>query len=149
MNMRKFFNINKKHIILAGGLLITDLKNKKLFLFFNKKRNVYEDFGGKIENKDKNINETINREVSEESNSLITKINKSKGFYSYIPDSKYLLHVVDKSEVNIDKKIKVGKWISIKDIYREKVQINRRLGIYLECNTIDYNPKHIIKIENK
>ena len=70
-------------------------------------KNFYEDFGGKTDLKDNNINETICREANEETNGVLNKNDIMKylksGKYIYFKRGKYLLNISRTSEeFNID-----------------------------------------------
>lgn len=85
----------------AGGAMpyIYDLTNKDLSFLMIVDGDKYCDFGGKIDPKDANIQETISREVFEESNGIfkkryiLDKIKKLDGIYSQ--HSKYLLYLFE------------------------------------------------------
>lgn len=69
----------------------------------NKKYNVYEDIGGKTDENDKCINETLLREIFEETNNIISKeiITKhlaQNNYYIYSLKSKYYLLLVKASK---------------------------------------------------
>lgn len=92
-----YYNNNKKYQIKAGGAIfyhIDDKKNLKFLMIKNK--NKYEDFGGKTDMNDLSIEETVAREVEEESNKIFTKkeiIENIKNLTPiYTQASKYLLY---------------------------------------------------------
>lgn len=102
---RPTFETPNKHPIRAGGLLIYKITNNTLnFLMIQSNRGL-EDFGGRTDNEDSNINDTIARETSEESNNVITKddvhelINNGTGEDAYVPLCKYWLCI---RESNVD-----------------------------------------------
>ena len=84
--------------IKAGGIIFYHYdkhENDLKFLMINK-NNIYEDFGGKTSLSDAIIEETVAREVEEESNSIFSKksiltkiVNKTP---LYTKNSKYLLY---------------------------------------------------------
>src|ERR1700744_3977297 len=83
----------------AGGVLFYKIDDDDHIKFLMiKNRGKYEDFGGCTDNGDKNIMETIAREVQEESNNIFKKkdiLNRIKTItpiYSKI--SKYLLYII-------------------------------------------------------
>lgn len=86
---------NKDKELKAGGIIF--YKDKKLLLINS--NNKIEDFGGKTEPKDKNIYDTVAREVEEESNRIFNfndirnKIEDEN--YIYIPWSKYALFFIE------------------------------------------------------
>ena len=76
------------------------------------KRNVYEDIGGKTDEKDLCINDTISRETVEETNGIITeeliKEHSNKDNHSiYLNKGKYYLLLVEanKTIADIDRRI--------------------------------------------
>jgi hypothetical protein len=121
-NRPTFFN-NDNQPIRAGGVIFYKIdpltKQIKILMQYtqrinqktNIKRNVYEDIGGKTDEKDNNINDTIIREVVEETNGIITKeifqehLDKEKKDY-YLKHSKYYLILIEanKNIVNIDRR---------------------------------------------
>lgn len=121
MDNRPTFYTNDTKPIRAGGIIFYDqdplTKQIKLLMQYTKKndRNIYEDIGGKTDEKDTCINDTIIREVVEETNNIITKeILKDYliklNHHIYLPKSKYYLLLVkaDKDIINIDRR-KYGK----------------------------------------
>jgi len=120
MSNRPTFYINDKPIR-AGGVIFyyqDELtKNIKILVQYtertvdNIKRMLYEDIGGKTDEIDKCINDTIIRETIEETNNIITKEMLEKYFskenkYIYLAKSKYYLVLikVDDDIKNIDKR---------------------------------------------
>lgn len=95
--------------IKAGGIIFYKYINDEIYLLLIKSNNKYEDFGGKTDNSDQSICETIAREVEEESNKIFKKKNILKRIekctdYIYSSISKYLIYVIELSEEesNID-----------------------------------------------
>ena len=118
---RPTFYINKSPIR-AGGVIFyyqDELtKNIKILMQYtertidNVKKNLYEDIGGKTDNVDTCINDTIIREVIEETNNIITKEILDKYFikdnkYIYLKKSKYYLVLVKVEDdiKNIDRRL--------------------------------------------
>lgn len=141
-----YFNNDPKLEIKAGGLLLyrfnKNINNFELLMI--NKNNVYEDFGGKTDCLDKNIHDTIIREVIEESNGLLNKsflnkvINKSNSIYKN--KSKYLLLIAKTNEYfdpnefgkceiekNISRKV---EWIPVGKILSNSIKIHIRLRFY-------------------
>lgn len=90
-----YFNGDQGKEVKAGGILF--YRNNKLLMIYS--RNQIEDFGGKSDIDDKNIYDTVSREVEEESNKIF-KAEKIKNLikgepYVYIPWSKYALFFVE------------------------------------------------------
>lgn len=92
-----YYKDNKELEIKAGGVIFyhIDSENHLKFLMI-KNRGKYEDFGGKTEKVDTCIEDTISREVDEESNSIFKKSDVKKGLKNnssiYTNNSKYLLY---------------------------------------------------------
>ena len=90
----------KRFPIRAGGVLfyrkIDD--DIELLLIHNEYRNCYEDFGGRTDEKDATIEDTIAREADEESNGLFKKedikIRMMFSKKSYSIQSKYMMYFV-------------------------------------------------------
>lgn len=97
---RPTFDYNEKPVR-AGGILFykKNIETDKYELLLIHSRNQYEDFGGCSDVKDKNIQDTIVREVYEESNKIFKKkfirkkIKNSEPIY--IPRCKYLMYFVE------------------------------------------------------
>ena len=95
---RKTFILNNDNnkIISAGGALIYKIENNNPFLLLININNKYEDLGGKVDNDDTNIYDTVTREIYEESNGLVYNNIKTRLMNSphvYISHSKYLLFI--------------------------------------------------------
>jgi hypothetical protein len=113
-NDRPTFFYKQKYPIRAGGILFYRIKNKKYEYLVVKTNDTYSDLGGKTEICDRDIYDTISREVKEESNDyfiqnsiyslLVDNINKSK----YLVKAKYLLFIL---ESHIDTDINNLDWI--------------------------------------
>lgn len=100
-NQRPIFHYEEINEIKAGGILFyryNEITNENDFLLINS-RNNYEDFGGRTDQVDSNIIDTISREVYEESNCIfekdfIIKKIENNDEKIYIPYCKYLLYIV-------------------------------------------------------
>jgi len=72
---RPVFNIRSNDdedvVVSAGGVILYRINNNQLELLMMTNRGKYEDLGGTTDNRDKDIYDTIAREVWEESNELI------------------------------------------------------------------------------
>ena len=155
-----FANNDENQPIRAGGVVFYKsdpvTKQIKMLMQYTKridqktniKRNVYEDIGGKTDEKDNNINDTIMREVVEETNGIITKEivkehldkdhNKMTQGY-YLKHSKYYLILVEanKSIINIDRrafgkeeingKIRQFHWIDVNRLNTKGTPFNERI----------------------
>jgi hypothetical protein len=121
-NRPTFFN-NNTQPIRAGGVIFYKIdpltKQIKMLMQYteridqrtNKKRRIYEDIGGKTDENDKSINDTIIREVVEETNGIITKEIAQEHLEKthhkiYLKHSKYYLILVeaDKNIISIDRR---------------------------------------------
>ena len=95
-NIRPTFYTKTKKQIKAGGVLF--VKDDKYLLQKKLKKGSfqYSDFGGKTDSTDKDIIDTIIREVKEETNNqiLLTRNQLKKAKKSYISKSKYLLFII-------------------------------------------------------
>lgn len=103
---RKIFSITLENgeiaDITAGGVILYRIINNKVELLLATNRHKYEDLGGRTDNEDKDISNTISREVYEESNKLINKqsiLNRIKSRikrkdYILSKTSKYLLFII-------------------------------------------------------
>jgi hypothetical protein len=82
----------------AGGILPYKIMNGELYFLMINKNNIYEDFGGKIENSDETPEDMASREACEESNCLLDKeiIKRNiieSSFNIYIKHAKYVLYI--------------------------------------------------------
>jgi hypothetical protein len=92
----------------AGGVLFYKKENNTYFFLMINDDGKYEDFGGCTDDCDKNINETISREVEEESNCIfkredILKRLDSSTMYINV-QSKYIYYIMEVT--NKEKKLK-------------------------------------------
>ena len=93
-----YYNKNNNNEIKAGGVMFYYYNRKKNTIYFLmiKNEKAYEDFGGKTEKQDNHIDDTVCREVAEESNFIFTEdyVNKKikTGVSLYTKRSKYLLY---------------------------------------------------------
>lgn len=101
-----YYTINqRKYPIRAGGVMFYKKNddNIELLMIHNQDRNRYEDFGGCTDEKDKSIEETIAREVDEESNGVFKKndIIQRLRFArrAYCNSSKYLMYFVQVNNI--------------------------------------------------
>ncbi|ARF08861.1 hypothetical protein Catovirus_1_911 [Catovirus CTV1] len=106
-----YYDNDKSKEIKAGGAIFYKYAEDDLYLLLTKTNNKYEDFGGKIDDDDKNIYETISREIEEESNGVFKKDHIMKkldecndNVYSKV--SKYYIAILplDEEESQIDVK---------------------------------------------
>lgn len=100
-----FFNDDPSKPILAAGLILYKMSGSKMHLLMISKSKI-EDIGGKIEHIDKSVHETVIREVSEETNNILSMtLDRLKNCNQiYIPSSKYVIHIVkaNNSEKNLN-----------------------------------------------
>ena len=121
--------------IRAGGVLYYHFNLKKgcvEYLFAQYRNNIFEDFGGKTEKCDYSIEDTVAREVSEESNNVFckhkTKCVLEKNKFVYLPSSKYcvyfikLNHRIDEHKFDVIEKHlgykRTVHWISSDQIHK-------------------------------
>ncbi len=161
-NRPTFFLNSDNQPIRAGGIIFYKIdpltKQIKMLMQYtsridkntNKKRNVYEDIGGKTDENDKSIYDTITREIIEETNGIITKeIIKehlddeyhkiNQGFY--LDHSKYYLILIEanKNIINIDRraygkvetngKIRQFHWIDANRLKTTGTPFNQRIWL--------------------
>lgn len=104
MGERPVFYLKLNQPCKAGGVIFYQIRNNRVELLLIKHNGLYEDFGGKTDNIDRTIKDTIIREVVEESNSVFTRFevrDKIRGRGLYLPQAKYLLYLVPlEKEVN-------------------------------------------------
>lgn len=147
-----YLNDDANKPITSGGVIIYRFVKNNMELLLSDTRNNYEDLGGLIDQKDKDILSTISREAFEESNNLLKKTsikNRLKNAsYIYIPKCKYVVYVIkaNKSEEkltsanfgdkelhdNIDRKI---KWIPL-DIFLLPETIKYKLNWRLKSKIL-------------
>ncbi len=158
-----YYNNNKTMELRAGGCLFYKFDNKKMHVLLIKNYGVYEDFGGKTDIVDKCIDDTIIREVLEESNCLINEdeligqlnmINHINHMHQnkcvYVKRSKYLLYIVEASENQAlltsemfgDKEFHDGilrtvEWIEYDDMKTNKIKNNIHIRL-LSANIFRY-----------
>ena len=121
-----YYNDDKKKKISAGGVLFyyIDDGNMKILMSTYKDGRM-SDFGGRINEDDQDINETIAREVEEETNGIYRRsyvlkhLKNSKSFYT--EKSGYLIYLV-KLDEDIDVKL-FGDWEFSDDIPRRVMWI--------------------------
>ncbi len=161
-NRPTFFNNDENQPIRAGGVIFykidTLTKQIKMLMQYterldqrtNIKRHVYEDIGGKTDEIDNNINDTIIREVVEETNGIITKEivqdyldkeNHKKNQCYYLKHSKYYLILIEanKNIIDIDRRSygkveKNGKqrqfhWIDATRLNTKGTPFNQRIWL--------------------
>jgi len=89
----------KGNIVTGGGVLFYKYVKHDMYVLLMENRNKYEDLGGGVDSSDKNMYDTISREVNEESNQLINKnsilkrIKKSNDWF-YSKKSKYIVFLI-------------------------------------------------------
>lgn len=137
--------------ITAGGVLIYKFnKNNEMKLLLIDSRDKYEDFGGRVDSKDRSIYSTVSREAFEESNELLDKQSIRSRIktapYVYIKIAKYIVYIIEATETeaqltmsdfgtkeiyeDINRKV---KWISLEKFLEPEMQkqrINWRLTHY-------------------
>jgi len=135
--------------IRAGGVLIYKKYNGHLKFLLIKKLtygdDLHEDIGGKTDTCDKDIYDTISREVSEETNKVIDqeviREQIKNGTPLYVPFSKYLIYLVEANEDQL--KLKSDDfgdeethdsikrkiyWIKIQNFIHDRYNFNPRMN---------------------
>ena len=142
-------NNNKKNPLRAGGCLFYKFdENNKMHVLLIKNHGKYEDFGGKTDEVDKCIDDTIIREVMEESNYLIDecelKDQLDKNNCVYVKRSKYLLYIIEASEKQANL---TGKMFGNKELHDnlfrivewmeyEEMKLKKNIHVRLLCADI-------------
>ena len=106
--------------ISGGGVILYRIKNDELQLLLMINRGKYEDLGGTSESKDKDIYQTVAREVCEESNELISK----KSILSRIKESEYILSKTSKYILFIIKANKQESELSSEEFGEREIHDN-------------------------
>lgn len=97
-----YYEDDKEKPLRAGGVLFYRLDKEEYKLLLIYSRDNYEDFGGCTDNIDKDIKDTVSREVAEESNFVFSKkfilnnLDDKKAVY--IAKSKYVLYFIELEE---------------------------------------------------
>lgn len=97
---RKTFYLDNEESkpITAGGVMIYRFNNNDIEVLLADTRGTFEDLGGCVDKKDKDIMSTVAREAFEESNELLnrkkirTRLKTAK--YVYVPKMKYLVYLI-------------------------------------------------------
>ena len=106
--------------IRAGGILFYKITNNNKYFLVIEEKGKYSDLGGKTEEYDENIYDTISREVYEESNGFFNKneiydMIIKKNNEEYLENAKYLLFII---ELNINNNINNLQWILKNDFIK-------------------------------
>lgn len=134
-NLRPTFYYKDIYPIRAGGVLLYRMVLNDIFILMINNNGIYEDIGGKTDTLDKTYNDTIRREVMEESNNIIN-INKFDNPI-YFAKSKYIMYIMQTNE-NYDCNIfgnielfnsmkRTFEWVHINDIKNNKIKLHPRL----------------------
>lgn len=97
---RKFFKTNRGPVYAAGVLFYVYDDENRCKVLVQIKQHKTEDIGGKVDIRDRDIYETVIREVKEETNREI-KISKHRLIESkflYIPKAKYVLFLINATQ---------------------------------------------------
>lgn len=152
-----YYNNNEKLEVRAGGVVFyryTKRMSEPEFLMVNYNGR-YEDFGGKTDNIDNNIIDTICREVDEESNNIFSKIHVLNMIENkkpiYCQKSKYVVYIVKINKYVDPKKFghkekhnnvpRTVKWIKISNILNKEFiesMLHIRLKFYYFFKRIEY-----------
>jgi hypothetical protein len=149
-----YFDNDETKEIKAGGVIFYKYYNKNIEILLShiEINNIYEDLGGKTSYKDKNIYDTIAREVDEESNSLFKKkhikerlLKLKSESYIYIEHCKYLLFFLPAS--NREQKFKKYHFGKIEKYTKNNRMINwLKMTTYI--NTIANTDLEHIRLKN-
>ncbi len=99
-NTRKTFYLNadEEKQITAAGVMIYRFNNNDIEVLLVDSRGTYEDLGGRVDTKDKDIFSTAAREAFEESNELLNKRKiKSRiktAPFVYVEKLKYIVYII-------------------------------------------------------
>jgi hypothetical protein len=152
----------------ACGLVLYKFIDDKLELLLIDK-NKFEDIGGKVENIDNNIYDTVMREVEEETNGIIKgndiKKRLLKAYNVYIPHAKYIIYFIkansdeeklnEKDFGNIENKDKIKRkilWIPFSILNKKnimKYKISERIKsmkFFDKLNIIQKTGKKVKKL---
>ena len=158
-----FYYTKKQLPVKAGGVIFYHIDGMNINFLMINNRDKYEDFGGKTDPKDSNYEETVAREVEEESNNIFKKTDILKKIKNMVPiytkHSKYLLYFIE-----IDKlldPVKFGdceiyenfprtvEWISVFDLKNPKF-IKEKLNFRLRFKEFfDKVDEIIIKVNDE
>lgn len=93
-----YLESNKDKPITAGGVMIYRMNNKEIEVLLVDSRGTFEDLGGRVDTKDRNILSTVAREAFEESNELLNKRKiKSRlkvAPFVYVEKMKYVVYII-------------------------------------------------------
>uniref|UniRef100_A0A6C0EAI7 Nudix hydrolase domain-containing protein n=1 Tax=viral metagenome TaxID=1070528 RepID=A0A6C0EAI7_9ZZZZ len=94
-----YYNNDKSKPVTAAGLIIYKFEEDKMKLLLIESRGQYEDIGGRVDEDDKTIIDTVVREVYEESNKLIKRKNTRKKLQDapsvYNAKCKYVVYFIE------------------------------------------------------
>jgi len=130
----------------AGGVILYKYENKNVKFLMIHSNNKYEDFGGRTDNHDKNIEETIAREAEEESNKILDKKSILNEIHKYKNDVCDIRDEIDELEVDeLEKEFNLflGNTINKpnnRNIIKEVYSKPSKYLIYIIPTTINYDP---------
>jgi hypothetical protein len=143
----KIFLFNDKEVF-AGGILLYTIKNKKKYFLLRKdKYNRWSDLGGKIEDKDSVLYDTLTRELLEETNNKIYNILNINNSYDtlkawiiksnykiiYNEESKYLL-----LKIRINNNFNINNIINAENTTVQWIFIDKSTKIKLNPRILKY-----------
>jgi hypothetical protein len=96
---RKVFYLggDKSKPVTSGGVIIYRFFKKSMELLMIESRGFFEDFGGRVDDADQSVEETVQREADEESNGLIDRKSvkdRLTGEPIYMEKCKYVVHII-------------------------------------------------------
>lgn len=103
-----YFNADPMKPITAAGILFYKNHMNQMYCLIQEQNNKYEDIGGKIDTIDQTLEDTICRELEEETNHRINATNVRQRLNGakkiYIPICKYCLYIVEADQNEADLK---------------------------------------------
>lgn len=103
MYKRKHF-LFQNQPVMAAGVILYKYENQTPYFLLQHKQNGYQDLGGKVENTDTTVQDTIAREAAEETNQLLdqeeilSRLSSQEHDYYYVKHSKYLFTIIQATE---------------------------------------------------
>jgi hypothetical protein len=156
---RKVFCLDDTRMIYAGGVLLYKFIDDQIYflMIYSDRRKAHEDIGGKVDNNDTTIYNTVIREAFEETNQII-KLNKEtliSSPYFYNDNGKYILYLVeanyeqskttkeDFGPVELYENIeRIIEWVKCDDFIQKNIKVCNRVNMY---HIINYLKSKVIK----
>ncbi len=148
--MRRHFLFQGKPVF-AAGVILSKLVDGRQHLLLQEKKGGFQDLGGKVEEGDTTVLDTIAREAYEETNGLLDKedlksrLSSDERDYYYVAHSKYLFTILDATEKEgaLDEEAfgskeegqgyeRRIKWIPVADLKIENIFCRLHSGRFIE-----------------